>query len=388
MDVFREKDSIWVATSSGLNHLEIPKTDTFPEIPLHFDKIRIGYVDTTYQDFYQLNHNQNSIFLEFAGISYLTMGNLFYKYRLKGLDSTWHISQSHEVEYAWLPPGEYEFEVDVSSAGKYWQNNIKSIKFDIQPALWNRLWFQLLVGGSSLLMLFLLVTWRIKTARAKERLRMLAEESKHTALRAQMNPHFIFNALNSIQRFIALNDQTAALMHLTKFSRMVRMVLEHSQHSEITLAEELTALRFYLDLELLRFGERFSYTIKVDPEIDEGDILLPPMLIQPVIENAIWHGLMPKIGKGSLLISLKKEKEQLLIEVEDDGVGFQKPSDYSIENKPKHTSRGVENIQERLKILTLRFPGTPATIQVINLKGPAGNPTGTKVKISLPLILE
>src|SRR6476619_5515336 len=158
------------------------------------------------------------------------------------------------------------------------------------------------------------------------------------ALRAQMNPHFIFNSLNSINRFILQNNKAEATEYLTKFSKLIRMILNCSANATVSLAEDLEALQLYLELECLRFDNEFIYKITCDPELDTDFIRVPPMLLQPFVENAIWHGLMNKEGEGHLWININQEDSALICTITDDGIGRKKAAELTGKSGIKHKS--------------------------------------------------
>jgi tetratricopeptide (TPR) repeat protein len=200
------------------------------------------------------------------------------------------------------------------------------------------------------------------------------------SLRSQMNPHFIFNALNSVNHFIAEQDERTANKFLSEFSQLMRLVLEHSQEDFISLSKEQEILTLYLKLEHYRFRDKFDYEIEIDEAINAEAIEVPPMLIQPYIENAVWHGLRYKEEKGKLLLNFKRENGALLIEVIDNGIGRKKSTELKTENQRKHHSTGLKNIQERLSILNKVYKSNyKVTITDIN------ESEGTSVKIYLPI---
>ena len=197
------------------------------------------------------------------------------------------------------------------------------------------------------------------------------------ALRSQMNPHFIFNALNSINAFVQKNDPDRAGSFLTRFARLMRLVLENSRQAEVPLKDDLEALDAYLHLERVRSGEKFDYTIKVDPEIDQEDVLVPPLVVQPFVENAIWHGMNGKEGKGQITLSVSVRGDDLVMAIEDDGVGRNAPKKVEAE-PPKKTSLATTITQARLDLVE-KQRGRPAGFRIIDL------PQGTRVELSIPL---
>jgi len=214
----------------------------------------------------------------------------------------------------------------------------------------NRLILQQFIIYALLLLLgiAIIATWFIyrNAKRSKVRGQLLALKS----LRSQMNPHFIFNALNSVNQFIALNDERAANKFLSEFSKLMRLVLDNSQLDFITLGEEREILALYLKLEHNRFRDKFDYELHIDEQIALDAIEVPPMLIQPYIENAIWHGLRYKEEKGHLRVILKLAEEILTVEIIDDGIGRSKSKELKTAHQKKHTSMGLKNIEERINI--------------------------------------
>ena len=208
------------------------------------------------------------------------------------------------------------------------------------------------------------------------------------ALRAQMNPHFIFNSLNSINRFILQNNKLQASEYLTKFSRLVRLILQNSQLALISLESELEALQLYLELEAVRFDHHFNYSIRVEEDLDSSIIKVPPLIIQPYAENAIWHGLMHKEVKGHLEIILSQEDNMLYCRITDDGAGRKKAA----ELKSKSTSSLYKSVGMRItadRIALLQPTQLPASYVTINdLTLPDGSAGGTEVLIKMPLIFE
>lgn len=200
------------------------------------------------------------------------------------------------------------------------------------------------------------------------------------SLRGQMNPHFIFNALNSVNHFIAQKDERTANKFLSEFSQLMRLVLENSQEDFIALQKEQEILSLYLKLEHYRFRDKFEYEIQTDKEINIETIEVPPMLIQPYIENAVWHGLRYKETKGKLSLYFRKETNHIVVEIEDDGIGRKRSAELKTTNQRKHNSTGLKNIEERLSIINKVYKANYR----ITIEDPDSG-TGTKVRIYLPV---
>jgi LytS/YehU family sensor histidine kinase len=207
--------------------------------------------------------------------------------------------------------------------------------------------FNYVLIGSVILMLILLgliakALFSIKTKNKKIALQ---------SLRREMNPHFIFNSLNSVNQFIAQNNELEANKYLTSYSNLMRNMMETSNKDFISLSNELEQIKKYLDLEHLRFQDKFDYEIVVDEKLDADAILVPNMLIQPHLENAIWHGLRYRETKGKLKVAFTEENQLIKVSIEDDGIGVEKSKELKTQNQKVHESRGLKNVEERINLL-------------------------------------
>lgn len=239
-----------------------------------------------------------------------------------------------------------------------------------------------------------LVAGKIKSIEAEQRLRHqraeLADinqqlaEVQLAALRSQMNPHFIFNALNSIKKFVIANEPANAEKYLGKFSKLIRSILDNSQRGMVTVEKELQLLKLYLDLEQLRFGNKLQYDIEVDENINTTDMEIPSMIVQPFVENAMLHGIMHRETGGKVSIKFLDNKDWLEITIEDNGVGRKKSAQYKSENGEAHHSVGITIATKRLQALK-KNEDTPAGIQIVDLVDETGEGSGTRVIISIPV---
>jgi LytS/YehU family sensor histidine kinase len=224
---------------------------------------------------------------------------------------------------------------------------------------------------------------KLENEKTKAELKQQASELEMQALRAQMNPHFIFNSLNSIDLFILQNNKAKASKYLTKFSRLIRMILDSSTKATVSLAEDLEALQLYLELERLRCDQKFSFQIKCDPDIDADFMQLPPMLLQPFAENAIWHGLMNKKGGGHLCISINQEDSALICTITDDGIGRKRAAE--LEDKSgKHKSMGMKITESRIAMMQ-EINGENKSVEIRDLVDADGNAAGTEVVLKIPI---
>jgi tetratricopeptide (TPR) repeat protein len=296
--------------------------------------------------------------------------------------------------------GTYKYEQQLAAINN--EKEVQKVKLNNEVVLKKIL----IVGISILLALALIIFRNITLKRINESsLRELAEnelqiqklegektmtemeqrtiELEMQALRAQMNPHFVFNSLNSIHRFILENNRAQASHFLTKFSRLIRLILLNSQTSFISLESELEALSLYLDLESLRFDYYFSYNISVHPEIDVSELNIPPLIMQPYVENAIWHGLMQKKERGHLDIDLLEENECLLIRISDNGIGRKKAAEKASKSATLHKSSGIRITSERISRLKNSYMKGPK-VTINDLVFDDGSAAGTEVIIKIP----
>lgn len=236
---------------------------------------------------------------------------------------------------------------------------------------------------------------RLKKEVATERIEQQQKEAEFqrqlgdislSALRSQMNPHFIFNCLNSIKLYTTQNDTVAASEYLTKFSRLIRLVLENSRTDRITLASELDALRLYLEMEAMRFKEKLKYNIEVEKDVDLDYIEIPPLLLQPYVENAIWHGLMQKEEGGQINITVAMEHNKSMIEINiiDNGIGRVKAAELKSKTATKHKSYGMKVTSERLALINQVYK-TGADVTINDLSDNNGQAAGTRVTIKIPM---
>ena len=226
----------------------------------------------------------------------------------------------------------------------------------------------------------------------EERFRQLEETFEHkqaetemAALRAQMNPHFIFNCLNAIKYYSTDNESSKATEYLTKFAKLVRLVLENSRSNRVTLNDELQALELYLEMETMRFGSKLTFQIEIDPAIDSEFVEIPPLLIQPYVENAIWHGLMHKEKGGTVWVRVEQPQENgLLITIKDDGVGRAKATELKSKSAIQHKSFGMKITSERIELINQMYH-TQAQVQIRDMTDAMGQPIGTEVILHIPI---
>lgn len=335
----------------------------------------------------EFDYDQNFIDLEIVPMSFSAVEKSRLQWRMKGLQDEWRSAYGPQrLSYNSIGPGQYYFQFQtIDQRGKV-LSPIRELSLLIRPPYWETWWFRILVFIAVVLFVFSIYRIRLKQIRDKDKIRADFEkalvEVELKALRAQMNPHFIFNSLNSIKHFLIKSDIQKGVLYLNKFSRLLRMILNHSQHNQVSLEEELNFLRLYLKLEQMRFEQSFEWRIEEPKDLDLSKYAIPTLSIQPLVENAIWHGLLQKRGHRKLIISLKAEEDRFEISILDNGIGREAAGRLRSRSSLKHKSMGLDMVKNRLSLFT---GGTEEDYIVIkDLRTDSGMSAGTEVLISLP----
>jgi ligand-binding sensor domain-containing protein len=387
--IVRTGDQIWAATNQGLitfNEKKLFSNSSPP--PVYITGLEINSAKRPLADTLHLKYFENYLNINFIGLSYMRNSRLRYRYQMEGLDTGWTSTQLNAIQYTTLPPGKYCFRVNaINSAG------VASIRpaqfyFIISKPFWKEWWFILVVALTLLSITVTSINYRInklrKVAVEKSDITRKMAELKLVALRAQMNPHFIFNSINSIQLFILKNDTESAHKHLSRFSKLMRQVLENSRHEFITLEKELSALELYVELERLRFSYKFNFTISYGEGVEPEHMLISPLIIQPYIENAIWHGLMHLVDiEGELFLRIEIQGEVMKCIIEDNGIGRKKSLGYKKDTS--HKSAGMSLNKERVETINA-LNKSKLSVEFIDKLNPDGSPGGTRVEVFLPFL--
>lgn len=336
-----------------------------------------------------LNHDDNFFSFEVSALDYINPAKNKYMYYLENFDKGWiKVDANHRIaEYKKVEPGSYTFYAKGSNNDGIW--NQEGIKFMvIVKSPWHEtIIFRITAGLLIVFVLWFLITRRIRVLNNRhslERKMLKIEKQKfdleQKTLQLQMNPHFIFNSLNSIQSFILNHDTKMAVTYLGKFSQLMRLILNNSGKKYIPFQEEIMAIKHYVELEKLRFDNKFMYNINVDKNIDAEFIEIPPMVIQPFIENAIIHGILHKKDKGNVEIDFKLIDDKLACTVVDDGVGREKAEELKQKAGISRKSRGMGITRERLEMLNKDI-SEGYSVKIIDLVDSSGKPTGTRVEL-------
>lgn len=304
-----------------------------------------------------------------------------YRYRLLGQQSGWtYAGTRREALFNNLKPGDYQFEVQVAPAGGAWTATMARASFYIRPPFWQTWWFIAAAVGILASLIALYLRLRIRRVSRQLQLEKLVLESERKALRLQMNPHFIFNALESISSFIFKNDSRQAVRYLNNFAKLMRLTLESSVEHVHPVETEVSILKNYLELEKLRFGSQFEYQIDLSEDFDFS-VGIPPMMIQPHVENAIIHGLKPRKEGGLLKLSFALEQDWLVCVVEDNGIG--RAAARRRQKGPTHRSMATKINKDRLELLG-RSLHKPVRLEVEDLYQANGEAAGTRVRLHIP----
>lgn len=351
-DVLVVNDTVWVATHEGLNFFNKKDMQIRTMAPVMHIKGMSANGKRARPDAggaIRLKHNENDIRIYFTGISYKSNREILYRYKLQE-ESPWIYTSGTTVELPELSPGDYHFVV--ASAGRYgeWSKEA-GVNFVIRKPYWKTNAF--LIGISVIVLSAVWATtatyFGYRRKQILQKYQLVASELK--ALRAQINPHFLFNALNSIHAVLMKKDIDAAQEYLHKFGSLMRSILDHSDVTQIAISEEIESLKNYLAIEELRMDHKFDYRIEVSPQIDAYNMEIPPMIIQPFVENAILHGLRHKQEKGHIEIRFctEEDEDSIIITISDDGVGRKRSME--LNGKRNHKSKGMKLITDRIDIL-------------------------------------
>jgi ligand-binding sensor domain-containing protein len=331
-----------------------------------------------------LGPDHGSLSVDFDVINYDLIGTNQYFYRLSPGDNGWTRSESGHLVFYNLQPGSYTLEVKGASklTGNF--TNTDSLDIIVHPYWYRSTWFKIASILFICLVAWWLVRYRISMVRKEGDLRRKMAELEMMALRAQMNPHFIFNSLNSIENFIMQNERRLASDYLHKFATLIRLILENSRLQSVPLAKDMEAMQLYVDLEKLRFEDKFRYITEIDEELLHGDYGVPPLLIQPFVENAIVHGLAPSESKDLYLrISIRPDNGYIRYLIEDNGIGRSESMAYGRKYRQGHVSLGLQIIRERMDVIN-RQNRTESTLEIIDLHD-GDRPAGTRVLLSIKM---
>ncbi len=325
----------------------------------------------------KLSYNQNFFSIEYGALTFAGLQETKYYYQLTGIDKDWvDAGTKRFASYTNLEPGEYTFRVRTGNGAS--EQKITSFMVIITPPFWKTTWFRLIVLLLVAALIYLLFRKRIKAIRHEGEMKQKIAETEMMALRAQMNPHFIFNCINSIDAMIQSDDKYHATVYLNKFAKLIRNVLDSSRQNLVPLGKDVETLKLYVELEQFRNENKFSSEIQVDEVLMEDDYKVPPLIIQPYVENAILHGLRSRPdNEGKLFIGIKKMNGGILYTIEDNGTGRKISNGISASKN----SYGMQISSDRIK----NYNNESAPSVVVTDLDHEGQPSGTKVEVLLKI---
>ncbi|MCX6162610.1 MAG: histidine kinase [Ignavibacteriae bacterium] len=383
-------NELWVGTEYGLSKMELNSLDKYLNPPPKVLIENIILSDTTLEnpagtDNIVFKPSQNNLRVHYTSFNYSSPKSIKYEHKFEG-SNTWSETQYSDAEFFSLPPGKYNLLLRAVNINNL-KGEITSLKFEILSPFWKTLWFYFILIVIFLAVIYLVFQKRIRLIKSKADEKIKTQNSiselKHQALSASMNPHFIFNTLNSIQAYMNTHTIEESNEYLVNFSRLIRLNLDLAGQTFIPLETEIQRLELYLSYEKIRFEDRLNYEIKIADNIDRKSLQIPNMILQPFVENSIWHGILHKEEPGNISINISKENllisqnnvPAITIDILDDGVGL----DAIKTVKPSHTSKGISLIKERLRLLA----GSAPDFEYIKIRNREKGLPGVSVSITL-----
>ncbi|MEO6819943.1 MAG: two-component regulator propeller domain-containing protein [Ginsengibacter sp.] len=328
-----------------------------------------------------LKYDENFFAFDMSNFYFAGASDIEYAYKLEGFDKGWqYIGNSRTGSYTNVPGGNYTLKIKAKNAYGNWNEKGQVVEIHVDEYFAKTWWFKVLLGLIFLSIIYAIYRFRINQINTRAKLHSDYEiklnELENSALRTQMNPHFIFNSLNTINSFISLNETMQAHKYIASFSRLIRATLDHSRQRKILLENELEVLKLYIEIEQVRFSNKFEYEIIVADGIDASTVEMPPLVIQPFVENAILHGLLPAEHKGLLTVSITHVNEMLVCTIEDNGIGREKSQSLRNQHFSLHKSHGIEITLKRISLFNAAHK-KEAEVKFTDLE------QGTKVEIPL-----
>ncbi len=384
--MFDRDYTLWIGTTKGMVQISDGALENSLPLRTYITSATLG--DSIYRNRddkkISVSYRHRQVQFEFAAPGFINEKQNFYSYRLLGSNNTdWsQPANEHGVSYASLQPGNFRFEVRTLGWNGQW-GETDSYDFSIRSPFWQTWWFR----GSAVLLL-IVISWllfkkRIRAIRHEADIRHRIAETEMKALRAQMNPHFIFNCLNAIDNLVQTHQADKATTYLAKFAKLLRAVLESSKKNLIPFQTDWENLDIYLQMEKFRTNNKFHYEMKADPELHAGDYKVPPLIVQPFLENAIQHGLLNKeSGERNLKVDIKLGDDHILYTITDNGIGREEAQRIKNLNRPEHISHGMQITRDRINLHNQN--GIDKDIHITDLKE-NGLDAGTQIEVKVKI---
>ena len=387
-----EFSNVWFGTVNGLikySPTEFIQNDNLSKTTI--SKIQLAYTDTLLPDSSKLAYDLNNITFYVDGISLTNPGKVLYTYKLEGFDKNYSpYTDVNFSKYDNLPAGKYTFKVKSCNSEGIWNIEPTTFYFEVKAAFYKTWWFTFALLALAVGIIYVIFKIRLHQIKRKQKAefdtQVEVSKAELKALRAQMNPHFVFNSLNSIQHYILNSKGEEAVRYLNKFAKLIRIILNNSEKPTVTINEDIEALTLYLELEKMRFENKFNYSIHVSDAIDGDYDEIPPMLIQPYIENAILHGINPKEGVGLINVEISIVTTFIKISIIDNGIGRDKSKTIqSLQPAARHKSLGMKITKDRVRILNT-IHKSHLNVNIIDLYNANKEAIGTQVDLFIPYV--
>ncbi len=375
------KNNVFAATNKGVAWFS--KNISSYTSPTYITNFAISGKDTTLLKKYRLKHNQNYIEISFVSLNYQRSTPIEYYYMMEGLDKKWRKTTDLSVNYPSLKPGSYKFKIKAANSYGTFSTCKSDISIVIEKPYYQTYWFFFIVIFSIILIILLIFYTifkiRIREIHKRNLLEKELNKSRQQALNSQMNPHFIYNSLTSVQNYILNNNAIKSSEYLSKLGGLMRRMLNNSQYSHISLQEEIESLQHYVDMELLRFHYDFTFELEIDKQLTIHEIKVPPLFLQPYVENAIHHGLRIKSGDKTLKVNVFGSNKEIHIHIEDNGIGRKKSREIQNQLRDIEKSHGMQITKNRLELFNKLYK-SHFRVNVFDVN-PLNNNTGTRVEI-------
>lgn len=365
------ENNLWFGTSLGLMKHPLKQEEKIVAYPkINLKDVRLffekqDWIKVTRKTLNQdnlpdnlvLRYNKNHLTFDFDGIYHRSPDKVRFRFKLDGFDENWQpVTKANFVTYSNIPPGSYVFNLSASIDMLNWTEP-KAFSFEIRPPFWFTWWFYLLTIVAVAAIIRLIVNRRIKFLERERSTELIKNQAKmqeleQQALNASLNRHFIFNALNSIQYYINRQDRLSANKYLSSFAKLVRKNLDSSMENETAIDDEIERIELYLKLEQMRFQDKFDYEINCESSVLNNNIKIPSMLLQPFVENSIWHGILPREKQGKVVIEVKKNDSAITIIIRDNGIGIETSLNTKENKEQLHVSKGMALTKGRINLLS------------------------------------
>lgn len=374
--------NIALGNENGMSIVNTKKTlehNTIGNLKLTFLKIDGNFKDQNY-DQIVLEKQNSELVLGFSDLSFANKLKVVYRYKFKDQKKWNYLGNKSELSFVKLASGNYELVIQSGDNLNNWKTDLLKIRIEVKPKFYETWWFLCICLAIVSFLVLAVNRYLLRQQKIKNNLTQELKNAEMKTLRSQMNPHFMFNTLNSINSYIIQNKSNEASKYLTMFSKLMRNILDNSKYAEITLEKEIQTLELYIQLEAVRLDHKFKYAINIDKSIDIQILKIPPLIMQPFVENAIWHGLHNKREAGNLTINIfLQDTKSILIQIIDDGIG-KNAAALLKKHQTSHKSYGIEITTSRLKLLDQEN-----LVEIIDLCSFQKKVTGTQINLKINL---